>query len=244
MPQKADLLIFSGQSNMQGQTECLPSPNPVIGNAFEYKMLGNSLVPLKHPCGEDIGDSMLLMAHQGYGSLPPYFCRSYIEAAEIPVVAVHAARGSTVIADWLPGTERYDALACKINAAERKMSEQFVLRSKYFIWLQGESDAIAGNTEAYYREKIVFFKNTLKKQFNIDKFMIIRVGRFTNDDRDFEIIRAQDKVCAMDSDFKMLTGASEELLKSSHYVNPEAAGHYSNEGFRALGEIAGKACFV
>ena len=32
-----DILIFGGQSNMQGQTESLPEPNEPVENALEYR---------------------------------------------------------------------------------------------------------------------------------------------------------------------------------------------------------------
>lgn len=50
-----DLLIFGGQSNMQGQTESDPSDKPVEG-AKEFKLLSKTFVPLKNPVGEDIGE--------------------------------------------------------------------------------------------------------------------------------------------------------------------------------------------
>ena len=42
---KADIIIFGGQSNMQGQTESL-SEDEIVGNAYEYKYLSNSLALL------------------------------------------------------------------------------------------------------------------------------------------------------------------------------------------------------
>ena len=48
-----DIIIFSGQSNMQGQSEyfsdCLP-----IENVFEYKYLDDEIIPLGNPVGENI----------------------------------------------------------------------------------------------------------------------------------------------------------------------------------------------
>ena len=61
-----DILIFSGQSNMQGQTESDPMDKPVAG-ASEYRLLTDSFVPLKNPVGEDIGE-LLLASHLGHGS--------------------------------------------------------------------------------------------------------------------------------------------------------------------------------
>ena len=51
---KTDLIIFAGQSNMQGMTECLPVCNDPVPNALEYRYLTDSLIPLRHPVGENI----------------------------------------------------------------------------------------------------------------------------------------------------------------------------------------------
>ena len=48
-----DIIIFCGQSNMQGQTERL-SENEIVATAFEYKFLDDLFVPLQNPVGEDI----------------------------------------------------------------------------------------------------------------------------------------------------------------------------------------------
>ena len=90
-----DILIFSGQSNMQGQTECDPHDEPVEGIS-EYRLLIDSFVPLKNPVGEDIGE-LLLASHLGHGSLVPYFAESYCAVSGRKAVCVHAAKGATVI---------------------------------------------------------------------------------------------------------------------------------------------------
>ena len=50
---QADLILFAGQSNMQGQTEQLLDADPVQG-AQEYRFLSNTFVPLRDPVGENI----------------------------------------------------------------------------------------------------------------------------------------------------------------------------------------------
>ena len=52
-----DITIFSGQSNMQGQCECL-SENNIVNDAYEYKWLTDEMLPLKNPVGENITYSM------------------------------------------------------------------------------------------------------------------------------------------------------------------------------------------
>ena len=50
-----DIIIFGGQSNMQGQTGEMPPINEPVEGALEYRFEGDSLIPLQLPVGEDIG---------------------------------------------------------------------------------------------------------------------------------------------------------------------------------------------
>ena len=74
----------------------------------------------------------------------------------------------------------------------------------------------------------------------IDLFGIIRVGRFTNDNRDLDIISAQDEICREDEDFAMLTDIATELNQQNEYMNPHVKGHYSAKGLELLGNAAAK----
>lgn len=253
-----DILIFSGQSNMQGQSEVLTDAVPVIG-AYEYKWLSDQLVPLCNPVGENItydktaGEAVTketnvhawLEEHvtgaacYGNTNLVPKFCENYRKAAGGEILAVHIAKGSTEIKEWLPGTLGYEMIVEKAAAAVRKAKENHRVDHIYFVWLQGESDAIAGNDKGYYKEKIQLLNHSLKKALGIENFAIIRVGRFTNDDRDMEIIHAQDEVCRENQDFMMLTEIATELNVQAEYMNPFVAGHYSAKGLEKLGEVAG-----
>ncbi len=81
MKDKVDLLIFSGQSNMQGQTEGPCENNEVINNCFEYKYLSDSLTPLKHPVGETIGTGELICGPKSdFG----YFCSQISWLSALP----------------------------------------------------------------------------------------------------------------------------------------------------------------
>ena len=74
----------------------------------------------------------------------------------------------------------------------------------------------------------------------INLFGIIRVGRFTNDDRDLEIISAQDEICREDEDFVILTDIATELNQKDEYMNPNIKGHYNAKGLELLGNAAAK----
>lgn len=254
MKKTFDILIFSGQSNMQGQTEGLPEHNPVINTALEYHSLSDTFIPLMHPVGEDIGDKLLCAAHNGCGTLVPAFCRTYSSSTNHDVIAVHAARGDTTISEWLPETDRYTTLTKKISGAVKKASKDFNIGKIYFIWLQGESDAIAGTSAAEYEKMLISFKNSLFKMFDIEKFCLIEMGYFCriapwleysrNGEgilRDEEIMHAQEHMPKIDSDFVILTDICKTICLDSEYMNPFVGGHYNNKGMDLIGETAGKA---
>ena len=240
-----DLLIFSGQSNMQGQTEADPKDKP-INNALEYKLLSDSLVELKNPVGENIGD-LLLGSHLSRGSLIPYFVDAYIKETNHKVIAVHVAKGATIVEQFLKsseiGVDRYNKLVEKVNGAKRKAES---IDKIYFIWLQGESDAISKTPYDKYVNQMIELKNSLKEDLNIDKFAIIEVGYFGYIqhgvyDYDEIIMKAQEDLPKIDKDFILLTDICKKLSLDNNSINPEAAGHYNNKTMKIIGEVAGSA---
>ena len=250
-----DVIIFSGQSNMQGQSECL-TENDVVNDAYEYKWLNDELLPLKNPVGENItyfmdrGDDVtpetnipswlkehaLGAACYGNTNLVPSFCRTYTDITKRQVLAVHAAKGSTRISEWLPEAPIYDVLIRKARGAIQKVNPE----RTFFVWLQGESDAIASVAKDDYKADLHVLCDALKADLGINLFGIIRVGRFTNDDRDLEIISAQDEICREDEDFVMLTDIATELNQKDEYMNPNIKGHYNAKGLELLGNAAAK----
>lgn len=253
-----DVIIFSGQSNMQGQSECL-SEQEAVKLAYEYKWLQDELVPLKNPVGEDITCEMQAgyaitpqadlrawldkhltgSACYGHTNLVPAFCRTYTELTGRETLAVHVAKGSTVIAAWLPGTPGYEIIRQKACKALQKVKADRII----FVWLQGESDAIVKSTKEYYKNSLRTLCDALKKDVGIDLFGIIRVGRFTNDERDLEIITAQDEICRESDDFAMLTDIATTLNTQSEHMHPRIKGHYSAKGLETLGEAAAKGLY-
>lgn len=251
---KTDILVFAGQSNMQGESEGLPENNPEIRGALEYRFLSDSLIPLKHPVGEDIGENLLCRASNGCGTLVPSFCEEYVKKTQKRVVAVHTAKGATAISEWLAGTARYGSMVDKVIGAIEKSSEDYEVDKIYFVWLQGEADARIGTTGEEYKRMITDFKNAVKRDLKVNKFCIIQVGYYCRivpwlelsrngqgKLRDECIMNAQQEVCLQDSDFIMLTDICKTLSVDSEYINPYVAGHYSNKGLSIIGKTAGNA---
>ncbi|MBO4325959.1 MAG: hypothetical protein J5950_01660 [Clostridia bacterium] len=255
-----DIIIFGGQSNMQGQTEKLVVREPGE-NMLEYRMLTDELLPLKDPAGEDIRPdgtrgvpyseelggkwheiNVLGSAVFGSTTLLPSFCKAYTEETGRKCVAVHAAKGSTDIDYWLPGTPGFSAILRKANAAKAKLAASGLTPGRIFtVWLQGESDAIESKPKNVYKDMIACLAAALKTDPGIEKFGIIRVGRFTCDARDTEIIEAQDEICAENRDFIMLTTLATALYDDPASMNPFVGGHFSAHGLERLGTAAGLA---
>lgn len=240
---KADFIFFGGQSNMQGQTETIDNIFISQDNLYEYRLLTDELISLKNPVGEDIGE-LLLASHLGNGSLVPYFAKEYSAITGKNVVAVHLAKGATEVEQWLKdserGKERYEKTVEKINGALKKATAQ----KKYYVWLQGESDALAATSEEEYCKRLTQFKNDIKKDIGIDKFFIIKVGYFASNferrEDDETIMRAQERLAKEDEDFVILTDVTLNLSLDNDYINPEAVGHYNNKAMKIIGQIAGK----
>ncbi len=240
---------------MQGASYTLPAKNDPIAGAVEFKWNENCVKPMQHPAGEAFSEYMLAAA-KGGGSLLPDFCREYIKNTGREVFAIPAACGNTTIGQWLYGTQRYHYARQKIKAGIEYARSMGEVEHIYYVWLQGESDAVIGTTEEEYIERIMGFKKCLVRDFGIEKFCIIKVGYFCAVNRwyrecvasnehgkmcDEVIMAAQDKLPLIDSDFVMLTDIVPGLSLIDEYKNFDALGHFNNEGYRLIGEAAGSA---
>ena len=258
---KIDVIIFGGQSNMQGQSESLTSTDSVE-HAYEYKFLEDAAQPLCNPVGENIKYNMSsgysftedtnlkewLSEHvtgaacYGNTNLVPSFCGKYLDVCDEPidVLATHVAKGSTQISEWLPGTKGYKIIVNKSEAAIAYAKQHGQVGRIFFVWLQGESDAVASVSKDTYKKSLMVLNQALRTELGVECFGVIRVGRFTRDDRDMEIICAQDEICKELKDFLMLTEIATELNEQEEYMNPYVKGHYSAKGLETLGVLAGK----
>ena len=236
-----DILFFGGQSNMEGQTEAPPADRSDVPGCIEYKLLERKYVPLHHPAGEDV-PPYLGGACFGNGSLLPDFCRRYHKfRSDVTVAAVHAAQGATTIDDWDPEKGLYQAAVGKLKAALEDAPEP--VEHIYYIWLQGESDAIRDLSEDEYYEKLIRFKNCLKRDCGIEKFGIIRVGYFTTPEKDERIMEAQERAVHEDPDFLLLTRITSQItenLLNPDFINQEYSGHYNNRAMTVVGKDAGE----
>ncbi len=249
-----DLIIFSGQSNMEGETERLPDDNSPIPNALEYRYLENKLIPLRHPAGENISTDgrlflprhrdgwgttqscSLLSAWRKHANMVPFFCDEYVKGTGRRVIAVHCAKGATTVSEWQRGQISYDMLIKKAKGAIQMTNPEHI----YFVWLQGESDALLGTTKEEYKKHLINLYESLKSDLGIDKFCNILVGKFAMNEFDDEIKDAQRQICNQNEAFIMLTDIIEQIWGDERYMNPNAFGHFSCDGLELIGRAGGK----
>ncbi len=261
-----DMILFMGQSNMQGQTEKLTDHNEPVEGALEYRFLTDSLISLQNPVGETVTydgkegtkrsknykptveehkewlkETAIAASVFGYTNMVPSFCRAYVAESGRFVIAVHVAKGSTVVAEWLPDGGGYAILRKKVLAAlEKAKADGFVVDAVYAAWLQGESDAVSSTSKEDYMARLTTIKDQLKADFNLSRFGIIKVGAFANDERDEVIFDAQETLCREDADFVMLTRIANEICGDPKYMNPLARGHYNSDAQELIGATAGR----
>ena len=101
----------------------MPENNAPVKGALEYKFCTNELVALRHPVGEDLrSEKWCAAAHLGYGGLVPAFCKAYIAQTGREIIAIHAAKGNTVLGDWLHGTQFPRDLARALSVPRKRNS--------------------------------------------------------------------------------------------------------------------------
>ena len=250
-----DIIIFGGQSNMQGENR--GRTRYVVPECAEYKWLTDECVPLTDPVGEDITfegkagctftdgtvQNEWLATHVAgsacyHGStLVPPFAKAYTEACGRGVLAVPFAKGSTFLHDWLPGTKAYEMMLRKVSGA-RKYAEDGA--RVFFVFLQGENDAVFSRTVDEYSKTLTALKDALVRDLGLEKFGVISVGHFCGDARDDAIIEAQKRVCRTDGDFLLLTTLASEIHEREECMEPGIPGHFSEKGLAVIGEDAGR----
>ena len=193
------------------------------------------------PLQQWLSDHALGEACYKNASLAPAACAAVHAATGREVLAIHAAKGSTEIHQWLPGTDGYAVLLRKVQAGIRKAAETYTVRSVSLLWLQGESDAVFRCPRETYAARLIALGETMQRDFGLEHFGVIRVGHFCRTEWDECIIAAQEDVCAAHPLFNMLTRLTSEVENRPEDMNPNVGGHFGAAGLEKLGRAAGEA---
>lgn len=182
------LFLIAGQSNAVGQGDRLRSVRCRPSTAFEYRSASDSLIPLADPVGEDAHNFQAART----GSIAPAFARAYSESSGNDVIIVPAARGGSSCHEKAELNElgtwaAQGKLLLFPEAAEKakKATDKVHARLSGVIWLQGERDANAINsnhlTEWEYKDSLIDLIKRFRQNFgDLLPFYIVETGFYQN----------------------------------------------------------------
>lgn len=231
---KIDLVMFMGQSNMGGRGTASEAPKVVDGAGFEFRAVSDptKLYPIVEPFGVNENKTGGITEGTKTGSMVSAFANKYYEISNTPIVAVSASKGGSVISEWQPnGAYLTDAIGRYHTAENWLMDNGYLIKNKYMVWLQGESDGTNGtNTETYKSQLDTMVKAMISE--GIEHCYLIRIGKYNGSSSNHdEIIEAQTELAKVN---KNITLVSTKLASMVSYMKD--AQHFNQAGLNILGE--------
>lgn len=234
-----DLIIFAGQSNMSGNGgNAALAPVVPVGHGYEYRpaTAPNALFPLVEPFGRNERGYISDVPEYQNGTLVSAFVSTYYSKTGVPVVAVPATHGGTDSGYWANETTKADLLSRFIKACTYLEKNNFKVRHKYVVFLQGESDAVKGVSEFDYKNNLAsafqpLFANGLEQVFIITPGYAID-GLYSYN----EVVAAQLDLCNSSDLFSIGSTLLHKLPPNAYLAD---AVHYNQTGLNMVGSNAG-----
>lgn len=232
-----DLVIFAGQSNMAGgggDASAAPAVPKDQGYEFRYGKAPMGLYNIEEPFG--IYQDGFLSDPDGIrkGSLVSAFCNSYYKSTGVPVLAFSATRSGSPISYWqAPAVQaellqKFDLVNAWCN------SNNVVVRRKYLVWLQGETDAMAGMNSATYEANLSTVFNGLFSR-GLEQVFVVTIGQAAGVPCAYDnIANAQLSLCAKDPRFSLATDVL-RILPAEY--TPDTI-HYNQKALNTVGTQA------
>lgn len=221
-----DLVIFAGQSNMEG-----PGGNPALapeiakGTGYEFVDGINftGLKDLVEPIGMD--EKGVFVGRNPGGTMASAFAKTYYESTGVPVMAVYAAKGGTSIDGfWKHPLAQEQFLSKYTDTLNWCKKNGVTVRHKYCVWLQGESDV---NTppETYINDISVLFAPLIDN--GLEQVFIVLPGNWKYRPTAMDnVIATQKMLCENSPYFTLGTGVlhslSEDYLVDQVHYNQVA----------------------
>lgn len=222
-----DLIIFMGQSNMSGVGGNADlAPHVDEGKGYEFKAISDPtrLYNIEEPFGknESFIGGICDFPGSKRGSIVSAFVNEYYEQTHTPVVCVSASEGATTTEKWMSASYQADLSERFKRAVVWLESNDFSIRNRYAIWLQGESDA-ANNVEG--DKYIENMDNIIRCLFidGLNKVFIITPGRTITIKNYFDtIVKSQIEMCKKSGYYALATTAlckvsTEFMVDEWHY---------------------------
>ncbi len=242
-----DLFMFMGQSNMAGRgiadkVRAEGVPELKEGAGYEYRAVSapHCLYPISEPFGRrenrkgGIDDKAMKT-----GSMVTAFANAYYEKTNIPIVGVSASKGGSRIDFWQPGGDFLnDAIERMKAAAEFLNANHHIIRHRFMVWCQGESDGDISKPGEVYRQEFTCMLDAMLGA-GIEKCFLIKIGHYNgkggwNYD---EIRAAQETIARMNENVVMVSRAFGEM-KARGLMKDEF--HYFQEAYNIVGREAGE----
>lgn len=236
-----DLVIFAGQSNMSGVGgDAKEAPSVANGQGYEFRKgkCATGLYTVEEPFG--IYADGYLSDPDGVrsGTLVSAFMNTYYSRTNVPVLGVSAARGGTGIDFWNQQEVQQDLLD-KYNSAKAWCASNNVkIRHRYVVWLQGETDAIAGRSGDEYQKMLKSAFASLFKQ-GVEQVFVIAIGNAGGFPGAYDVIEvAQESLCAKDPHFTLGTNVLHTL---PDVCTPDTI-HYNQQSLNQAGSLCANTC--
>ena len=237
-PKIVDLVIFAGQSNMSGRGgNAKQAPKVAADTGYEFRIgtCTTGMYPMSEPFGMySTGYVSDLPALRG-GSLASAFMNAYYKGCGVPVLGFSASCGGTGISYWQSAPVQAE-LSNKFSMINTWCAaNNVIIRKRYVVWLQGETDGVANMEKDIYKKGLVkTFSSLLSK--GIDQVFIIPIGQYVGLPGVYDKIRLADMELCM-SDPRFTLGSDALVQLPSSYI-PDGC-HYNQEALNIVGTESG-----
>lgn len=163
-----DVFIFAFQSNHSGRGlnnqvySHATLKATLFGNDYVWKELADPYDSATNQVDTISSDTSPAAA----GSYIPLLATLIMADQGVPVAFVPAARGATTIADWLPAADHLDRSTFYGSMNYRAHQTG----AKAVLWWGGESDAIAGTSQATFNSRVDTVANAVMTDLGVSSF--------------------------------------------------------------------------
>lgn len=255
-----DLVLFAGQSNMAGRGDYAESIVCPAGYGYEYHAVTEPgvLSAVTEPFGkyennDNINDNSGGGEDRRSGDMVAALMNAYFSQSGVPIVGVQASRGGQAT-DYFLTDNVMSEMQSRYNEAKEYLEESgYIIRKKFLVWCQGESDADKGRSDEAYKSNTLSIFNTLKEQTGIEDMFIVRTGHYNINYGLSEEEIPDDTVLAKDAEYGRISNAQQELadensniyIASSFYSdecleNMRDQYHYYQNIYNSVGTMAGE----
>ena len=223
---------MSGNGGNARQAPVVPA-----GHGYEYRPESspNALYPIAEPFGRYESGYVSDSPSYQNGTMVSSFVNTYYAKTGIPVIGVCATHGGSDSAYWASSATKADMVSRFVKARSYLERNNYRVRRKLLVFMQGESDSVKGVSQTDYRNNLIgafqpLFANGLEQVFIITPGYA-KNGVYSYDD----VVNAQLGLCNSSNLFSL----GSQLLHSvsmNSYLNDEV--HYNQQGLNMVGADA------